>query len=96
MSELNPTVFSRTEFMDTESLRGLDNQELRGEFERLLEGMRSDIQTHGRMSEVFHEWQLEVAWLLRESQCRQVDEENSLYDAEFSNIYRNQIYGRRK
>lgn len=96
MSELNPTVFSRTEFMDTETLRGLDSQDLRTEFQRLLDGMKSDMQTHGRMSEVIHEWQLEVAWLLRESQCRQVDEVNSLYDTEFSNIYRNQIYGRRK
>jgi hypothetical protein len=96
MSDLNPTVFSQTEFLDTERLRYLENGELRAELDRLLEGMKADIESHGRHSEVFHEWQLEIAWVLREGQCRRVDEENTLYDADLANTYRTNIYGRRK
>ena len=95
MSEINPSVFSKTEFLDTETLRTLEPSALRNELERLLTGMKSDTETHGRHSDVFLGWQEEVAWVLRESQCRQVDERNSLYDAEFANLYRTNIYGRR-
>jgi len=95
-NEFEGTVYNRTQFVNTEELRVLEPGDLRDLFVRYLEGLVADTQVHGHHSSVFRSWQEQIAWVLRESQCRKVDENNTLYDAEFANMYRTYVYGRRK
>jgi hypothetical protein len=89
------TTFSQTRFLSTEDLRYLENPALRSELFRLLDGTKQDIEMFGKNHPIFRLWQEEIGWVLRESQCRMQDEKNSLYDTEFANIYRTNIYERR-